>query len=45
LFGGNRNEGFQGGGSFVSESYTCPSGGTLTGVNCVTTSSYAASIG
>ena len=45
LFGGNRNEGFQGGGSFVSESYTCPSGGTLSGSNCVTTSSYAASIG
>lgn len=45
VFGGNRNEGFQGGGTFVSESYTCPSGGTLTGTNCVTTSSYAASIG
>jgi large repetitive protein len=45
VFGGNRNEGFQSGGSFVSESYTCPSGGTLTGTNCVTTSSYAASIG
>jgi hypothetical protein len=44
-FGGNRNEGRQSNGTFISAFYSCPSGGTVSGSDCVTTSSYAASIG
>jgi hypothetical protein len=43
--GGNRNEGRQSNGTFNSAYYSCPSGGTVSGSDCVTTSSYAASIG